>query len=65
MSGENYESLLKEMETLKGRLEEERLKLNDVACKFIYSKQVKFSGLCLVLNPQCQLSPKDLKAWVK
>jgi len=32
--GDNYDSLLKEMETLKGRLEEERLKLNDVACKF-------------------------------
>lgn len=33
VSGENYDSLLKEMETLKGRLDEERLKLNDVACK--------------------------------
>lgn len=32
VSGENYDSLLKEMETLKGRLDEERLKLNDVAC---------------------------------
>ena len=35
VSGENYESLLKEVETLKGRLEEERLKLNDVACKHL------------------------------
>ena len=31
--GDNYDALLKEMETLKGRLEEERLKLNDVARK--------------------------------
>ncbi len=29
--GESYDVLLKEMEALKGRLEEERLKLNDVA----------------------------------
>ena len=33
---ENYDSLLKEMETLKGRLEEERLKLNDVARKLAF-----------------------------
>ena len=30
--GESYDALIKEMESLKGRLEEERLKLNDVAC---------------------------------
>ena len=32
--GENHESLVKELETLKSRLEEERLKLNDVARKY-------------------------------
>ena len=31
--GEGYDLLIKEMESLKSRLEEERLKLNDVACK--------------------------------
>ena len=31
--GENHDSLVKELETLKSRLEEERLKLNDVARK--------------------------------
>lgn len=41
VSGENYEGLLKEMETLKGRLEDERLKLNDVACK--HSEKNNFS----------------------
>jgi len=29
--GDNYDSLIKEMELLKSRLEEERSKLNDVA----------------------------------
>lgn len=31
--GETVDSLNKEVETLKSRLEEERKKLNDVACK--------------------------------
>ena len=39
---ENHDSLVKELETLKSRLEEERLKLNDVARKLNLKKQLYF-----------------------
>jgi hypothetical protein len=48
VSGENYDSLLKEMETLKGRLDEERLKLNDVACMII-QKPYYCLILCMII----------------
>lgn len=55
--GDNYDSLVKEMETLKGRLEEERLKLNDVARKQVYASvnvnplfHAVISGYCNSVN---------------
>lgn len=62
VSGENYDSLLKEMETLKGRLDEERLKLNDVACK-LKSNITKTDPSTILLALQYPLFLNVLKVW--
>ncbi len=65
--GENHDSLVKELETLKSRLEEERLKLNDVARKlfcfnsYILIHFIKYAHLHL----QFLLSLSVLRQWVK
>lgn len=63
--GENYEGLLKEMETLKSRLEEERLKLNDVACisfvRFLKWRIVQILVKFMIF--QYQQFHRDLRQW--
>jgi len=65
VSGENYDSLLKEMETLKGRLDEERLKLNDVAC-MNNQTQNNCNTLCLTVSNFTQYPQflSVLKGWL-
>ena len=65
VSGENYDSLLKEMETLKGRLDEERLKLNDVAC-MNNQNPIYCHRLCLANSnfTQYQRFLNVLKGWL-
>lgn len=43
---ETIESLLKESETLKKRLEDERQKLNDVNCKFFFMLSFSLTSHC-------------------
>lgn len=50
--GESLDSLNKELEHLKSRLDEERKKLNDVACMFSQFLQFFIS---VILHLQCQL----------
>lgn len=47
-SSDKINSLMKEAETLKQKLEEERQKLNDVTCKIIFSDFLRISKTSLM-----------------
>lgn len=48
--GDTVESLLKEAEALKVKLEDERLKLNDVTCIYLFYLQLVFYFFCIRYN---------------